>query len=116
MSWKYCRNEKGVTLIELLAALILASVVAVIIMTTFSIGIKYNITESKKVRLQQEANLVIATITNKHRAGDCYNLSVTDDKLFFQTCDGIVEGSVTNNLYEYRIETNGFLGNPKKEI
>lgn len=117
MSRKYFENEEGVTLIELLAALILASIVVVLIMTTFSIGAKYNVSESKKVRLQQEANLVIATITNKHRAGECYNLDVNEyHKLFFQTCGGGTEDkSVTENLFEYRIDTNGFSGNPKKD-
>ena len=115
IKYKYIENQKGITLVELLAALLLASVVIVIIMTSFSIGIKHNASESKKVLLQQEANLILATITNKHRAGDCYNLTVKNKKLFLLTCGGDEDGSVTNNLFEYQINTHGFSGNPKKE-
>lgn len=113
---EYWRNQKGITLVELLAALLISSLVIIILMTTLSIGFKYNISESKKVRLQQEANLVIATITSKHRDGECYKLDVEEEKLFFYTCDEekIQEGSVTDNRFNYQVETNHFSGNPKK--
>ncbi|WP_269052297.1 hypothetical protein [Sporosarcina sp. G11-34] len=88
-------------------------------MTTISIGFKYNISESKKVRLQQEANLVIATITNKHRLGECYNLDEKDKKLYFYKCDSdenmILEGSVTGNKFNYEVDTSEFSGYPKKD-
>jgi uncharacterized protein YxeA len=90
--------------------------IIIILMTTLSIGIKYNISESKKVRLQQEANLIISTVTNKHRFGECYDLQENEGGLFFYKCNSNVKnGSVTSNLYKYEINTNGFSGNPKKD-
>lgn len=117
INYKTIRNENGLTLIELLATILLSSMVVIILMTTFSIGIKYNISESKKVRLQQEANLVIATITNKHRDGECYSLDKEGEKLFFYTCgdNKTKQESVTENLFKYEIDTNEFSGNPKKD-
>jgi type II secretory pathway pseudopilin PulG len=117
INYKTIKNENGLTLIELLATILLSSMVIIILMTTLSIGIKYNVSESKKVRLQQEANLVIATITNKHRDGDCYILDEEGEKLFFYKCDETKskQGSVTENLFNYDINTNEFSGNPKKD-
>lgn len=120
---KFIHNERGVTLLELIAALLLASLVVGILMTSFSIGAKHNISASDTVRLQQEANLVIAKISAKHRSGECYNIKETGGKLFFVSykhgtaipCSKeLTTSAITDNLYEYKVKTNGFLGNPKK--
>jgi len=68
----YLKNSKGITLVELIAALALVSMVAVLIMTTLGIGIKHSIAESNKTTTQQEANLIIAKLLNEHRKGNCY--------------------------------------------
>jgi prepilin-type N-terminal cleavage/methylation domain-containing protein len=70
-------NEKGVTLIELLAALALVSIIAVLAMTTFNIGVKYNVTETKKTTMQQESNLIVSTLMNVHRTEKCYEIENT---------------------------------------
>ncbi|WP_231877227.1 prepilin-type N-terminal cleavage/methylation domain-containing protein [Bhargavaea cecembensis] len=68
------KNEKGLTLTELLAVLVLASLVLTITMTAFGIGAKYQAAETEKVKLQQEMNLLITQLTHAHRSGDCYEL------------------------------------------
>ena len=77
------KNEKGVTLVELLAVLVLVSMVATITFTTLSIATKYNITETKKLKMQQEANYIITKVLQEHRAikdkKSCYNLNVVDE-------------------------------------
>jgi len=75
------KNQNGVTLVELIAALALVTMVAVLIMTTLSIGIKRSMIENDKTRVQQEANLVVAKVLNKHREGDLYCLSVQSGNL-----------------------------------
>ena len=67
-------NEKGITLVELLAALALVSIVAVLAMTTFNIGVKYNVTETTKTKMQQESNLIVSTLMNVHRTEKCYKI------------------------------------------
>ena len=69
---KLLNDEKGISLVELIAALALLSLVAVLIMTTLSIGIKHSIVEADKTNIQQEANIIVAKLLNKHRQGDCY--------------------------------------------
>ncbi len=84
------KNEKGVTLIELLAVLVLVSMVATIILTTFFIATKYNINETKKLKMQQEANFIITAILQKHRTTEeCYNLDIIEGgkKLVFIDCE-----------------------------
>lgn len=86
-------NEKGITLVELLAVLVLVSLVTTIIITTFSIAHRHNVTETKKLKLQQEANYIISAVLQKHRdkKTDCYVLKVTEDKhkIIFKETDGL---------------------------
>lgn len=84
------KNEKGVTLIELLAVLVLVTMVGTLIMTTFFIANRFNVTETKKMKMQQEANYIITAVLQKHRTVDeCYNLNVNDTgkKIIFSICD-----------------------------
>lgn len=69
---KYVRNSKGITLVELVASVALVSMVAVLIMTTLGIGFKHSIAESNNTSTQQEANLIVSKLLNKHRQGECY--------------------------------------------
>jgi len=74
-------NSKGVSLVELLAALALVSLVAVLIMTTLSIGIKKSVVENDKLRIQQEANILVSKILADHRLGEPYCLAVINGQL-----------------------------------
>lgn len=69
---KYCKNSNGITLVELIAALALVSMVAILIMTTLGIGFKHSVAESNKTSTQQEANLIVSKLLNEHRKGECY--------------------------------------------
>jgi len=75
------KNSKGVSLVELIAALALVSLVAVLIMTTLSIGIKRSVVENDKLRIQQEANILVSKILADHRLGDPYCLAVINGQL-----------------------------------
>ena len=68
----YFKNNQGITLVELIAALALVSMVAILIMTTLGIGFKHSIAEANKTSTQQEANLIVSKLMNQHRKGDCY--------------------------------------------
>jgi type II secretory pathway pseudopilin PulG len=95
-------NDKGITLVELIAALALVSMVGVLIMTTMGIGFKYSIAESNKTSTQQEANIIIQKMLNKHRLGNCYKITVeedtqtTNDILFYNEIDCREDGLIPN--------------------
>lgn len=69
---KFVKNQNGISLVELIAALALVSMVAVLIMTTLGIGFKHSIIESNRTFIQQEANLIVSKLLNEHRNGKCY--------------------------------------------
>lgn len=78
---KRLKREGGVTLVELIAAMALAGIVGVVIMTMFSIGSRHNAVETQNLNLQQEMNLIISKLTHAHRKGDCYRLDTENDQL-----------------------------------
>ena len=121
--YKQLKNESGISLLELIAALLIASILVVILMTTFSVGMKHNVSATDQLRLQQEANLVIAKITAKHQSGECYNLDNSDEQIYFILFEQDEEFNCTietertlisNDFYRYSVDTNGFSNDPKK--
>ncbi|WP_040228962.1 PilW family protein [Bhargavaea cecembensis] len=78
---KRATNEKGMTLVELIAVLALVGMVVAIIMTLFSIGSKFNSVATRDVHLQQDMNLIITKLTQEHRTGECYSLQASGNRL-----------------------------------
>ncbi|WP_017381164.1 type II secretion system protein [Paenisporosarcina sp. TG-14] len=111
---KLLKSEKGITLIELIAALALVSMVAVLIMTTLSIGIQRSVVESQKTKIQQEANLITSKLLNIHRSGNCYQIDITEnndlqvltyDDPNQSTCENVFNKTITINNADYDIST-----------
>ncbi|RDW16336.1 hypothetical protein CWR48_16970 [Oceanobacillus arenosus] len=75
------KNEKGMTLVEVLATLVIASLFMGIIYTVVMMSMEYSSVETTKTRLQQEANYIITEIQRIHRKGDCYVLSITENEV-----------------------------------
>lgn len=106
-------NEKGVTLVELLVALALVSIIAVLAMTTFNIGVKYNVTETTKTTMQQESNLIVTTLMNVHRTSKCYQIENTstitiniyNDELCTEPVKRQIKFNQTQFNYELDLET-----------
>ncbi|MDQ0429921.1 prepilin-type N-terminal cleavage/methylation domain-containing protein [Planomicrobium stackebrandtii] len=80
-------NEKGITIIELLAALALVSIIAVAAWTAMSIGFKHSVVETSKTHIQQDANLIIVELSNAHRKSDSYSVKFENGQLVLKTCD-----------------------------
>lgn len=80
-------NEKGVSLVEVLAVLLLLSMIGAIGWTALNIGIKHNSVETSKTQLQQEANLIVTKLVNEHRRSDHYYLRLAGGQLEIKTCD-----------------------------
>lgn len=70
------KNERGITLLEILAALVISSIIIGIIYSFLIIAVEYNSTETTKTRLQQEANYITTEIQRVHRKSDCYVLII----------------------------------------
>lgn len=73
------KNEKGITLVEVLATLVLISLVTGIIISTLLHSMKYNEMETTKTTLQQEMNYVVAELQRIHRIGDTYTLTIDEN-------------------------------------
>lgn len=120
---KLLKNNHGITLVELIAALALVSIVSVLIMTTLGIGIKQSIAESNKTLTQQQANLIVSKLLNEHRMGACYYIKGDSGKIKIAptSCDSAVEPA--NNLFEVVSEDRFLVNmtspakmiNPRKE-
>ena len=98
-------NQKGISLIELIAALALVSLVSLLIMTTLSIGIKRSIIENDKVRIQQEANIVVSKLLNNHRNGEKYCLKLSEsggvtNLSYGETCNNTSKKLFNDTVYK----------------
>ncbi|WP_298830424.1 prepilin-type N-terminal cleavage/methylation domain-containing protein [uncultured Planococcus sp.] len=117
------KNEKGITLVELLAALVLVSLIAGVAWTAMSIGFKHSVVETSKTQIQQDANLIIAKLASAHRKSDSYSLGFENGQLVLKTCfDDEGCGSFervldkTYNYEETAINGSVYTGAPFTEV
>lgn len=108
-------NEKGFTLVEVLAVLLLVSLIAGTAWTALTIGMKHNSVETTQTLLQQEANFIVTTLVNEHRRSDHYYVRFAGGQLEINSCDldvGTVEQcngfkKVTQQDYPHKGSMNG---------
>lgn len=81
------KNEAGITLVELLATLVLMTIVTAAIWNAVFLSMKYTTSETTKVRLQQEANYIITKLQQQHRKLECYQLEITEDEIELFDCE-----------------------------
>ncbi|WP_186668523.1 PilW family protein [Sporosarcina sp. BP05] len=107
------KNEDGMTLVEVLATLLLMTLITGIIWTTLSIATKFNVSETSALRLQQEANYIIAELQQVHRHCYSYRLTIIRDEVKVAECKNDTETSipkydgVISGKYKYRFEDSG---------
>lgn len=99
------RKQNGMTLVEVLAVLVLSSLVILLIWTTAMTALKYNITETKKLRMQEEANYIITEIQRIHRQCSQYELIVKIDEISMKNCIG--PNSISDRLISRGFNYNG---------
>ncbi|WP_372869636.1 PulJ/GspJ family protein [Planomicrobium okeanokoites] len=80
-------NQKGITLVELVAALALVSIIATIAWSALTIGMKHGAAETNKTIMQQEANVMISSLMAAHRGSEKYSIIFEDDQLKVDYCD-----------------------------
>lgn len=79
-------DEKGMTLIEVIVTLLLVSLVGGIIWTLMMTSMKYNIVETKKLQMQQEANNIVTQIQTFHRKCKTYEMTVNPESVSLFNC------------------------------
>ncbi|WP_404329435.1 type II secretion system protein J [Mesobacillus maritimus] len=93
-------NQRGVTLTELLVTLAILSFAGILIWSIFFQGYKFSETATTKNRLNQEANIVIANLTNIHQTSEYYKIYNTTP------CEIYVE--ITNTAESATVQTMEF--------
>ena len=107
------KNEDGMTLVEVLATLVLIILVSGVLWTTVSIATKFNISETSALRLQQEANYIIAELQQVHRQCYSYKLTIVRDEVKVAECKNETGASLTqydgviSDQFKYRFEDSG---------
>ena len=80
---KYRLNEKGLTLVELLAGIVILAIISVCLWSIFHNSMNHNNREVSKNQLQQEANIIINTIQNLHTKHKITQLVVDENNSSF---------------------------------
>lgn len=106
MSWEIDMklNQKGITLVELLAALTLVALIAAGAWTVLSIGLKHSAVEINKTVMQQDANLIISKLTSTHQKSDMYKIKFENEQLMFAACTISSPTLTTCKPYERIVE------------
>lgn len=101
-------DQRGITLVELIAALALVSIIATVAWTALLIGFKHTAAETTKTQLQQDANIIVTKLSNEHRRSDHYYFQMAEDHLETNTCTEL--GPTNINCTGFvRLTDNNFL-------
>lgn len=102
---KRIRNEKGITLIEVLATITILSIVSFIIYNVFSSGLRYSSQAKETVLIQQEANYLLTLLKEQHEnATTDYTITIENNQNNIILNKGHSnEIDVTNSQYLYQI-------------
>ncbi|WP_400242655.1 PilW family protein [Niallia sp. JL1B1071] len=98
------RNERGLTLIELLVSIALGSIVLVLIYQFFFQGIHFSKVVNDKTLLQQEANYMVSSMTKIHQTSDSYSITFDQNpNATFITVDGKQKITFQNKKFRYEL-------------
>ncbi|AIY05151.1 hypothetical protein Plano_1186 [Planococcus sp. PAMC 21323] len=100
-------NEKGITMIELLAALVLVSIVVAGAWTAMTIGFKHSVVETTKTHIQQDANLIVSKLSANHRQSESYKLKFENGQLMLKTCTTETTCSTYQRVIDQNYDYNG---------
>ncbi|WP_394119703.1 PilW family protein [Planococcus donghaensis] len=106
------KNEKGITLVELLAVLTITGIIVVTIMSVFSTGANSSERTASRQQLQQEANLIVEQIRASYLENekselipDTFLVEVEGDKLKINRGENEVK-KVLSEGYQYHLGEN----------
>lgn len=73
---KPLKQQKGVSLVEVLATIIILSIVMTIIGRTLSSGLFFSDKAEKDAKIQQQTNYIVAVLKETHENGKPYDITV----------------------------------------
>ncbi|MDQ0244627.1 prepilin-type N-terminal cleavage/methylation domain-containing protein [Bacillus fengqiuensis] len=68
------KNNKGFTLLEVLAVIVIGSIVSILVWSAFNNSVKTYHKTSQHIDLRQEANILVETLSNLHKRKETLNL------------------------------------------
>lgn len=90
------RSDKGITLVEILAAIVIVSFLTIIIWRFFFQTIDYNSYAVTEQSLQQEANVILATLQAEHTRNTIHVLYLKNNGLYAKVGDSCTEISISS--------------------
>jgi prepilin-type N-terminal cleavage/methylation domain-containing protein len=96
-------NEKGITLIELLAVLALFSIILMIMYSSVSNSFIFNKKTFDHLSLRQHTNLILAQLTTIHQSNNQYELKYESGKIYVKEYDDTVFRLLGKEELEYDI-------------
>lgn len=101
------KKQKGMTLVEVLATLLISSLFIILIWTTVTISMKHNLIETKKLQMQLEANYIISDLQRIHRISKCYQIIKENEGWKSVECSsGNIISTYSNTEFKY--DLSGF--------
>lgn len=115
------RNEKGITLVELLATLAIAGIIIALIASVLTSGSNASQRTGLNQRLQQEGNIVVEKIRAQYLMNqqddsipDKFEIAIKNDKLIFTDEMGNTE--IISEGYSYDLDPSAAVSSPSKQI
>lgn len=85
---KMVKNQRGITLVEVLAAIILIAIISFLAWNIFFQGKNYTEKSISKSQMQQEANIILSRLSKIHQSSDTYEVNI-------QTCSFTIKYTVS---------------------
>lgn len=101
------KNERGLTLVELLAALAIVGIIVAVIISVLSTGASSAERTSSKQKLQQEANYILEAV-RKEYLENSDELIILKDGSTFSMIRG-TEARILSEGYKYELEFDGII-------
>ena len=102
---KHFLNEKGITLVELLAALVLFAIVSALVMTVLFNVFQNSENISDNAQLRQDANLLISALRSNYNQGD-FKVGLNGSKSLLID-EQEVNSSMTSSIDELELINGG---------
>ncbi|MFJ8235053.1 type II secretion system protein [Ureibacillus sp. NPDC094379] len=112
------KNQRGITLVEVLAIIVLLSIIGILLWNIFFQGANYSAKAITKTQMQQQANVIISDLTRIHQTTeeDYYELIPSADSCSFSVTDrNSLNRKYENSKLCLQVENTPITIKPKNE-